>query len=168
MWLERFVIVVISLARDCAVRLGPLLPHRLGLGYVYRDHGYVRYPPSSSSSASSRRSRSPKCANWWRRRLRKRNNATPSGHLRRNRRVRHSGRAIDAVEKVRAEGYHQFEAYAPFPVEGLSEAMGLKRNLVPLIFPYSNPTQWENILDEVKNFPDSKSHPWSRINRNKG
>ena len=40
---------------------------------------------------------------------------------------------IHAVEKTRAAGYRRFEAYSPFPVEGLSEAMGLKRNLVPLI-----------------------------------
>src|SRR6266446_6426010 len=38
-----------------------------------------------------------------------------------------------AVEKVREAGYHRLDAYAPFPVEGLSQALGLKRNLVPLI-----------------------------------
>ena len=40
---------------------------------------------------------------------------------------------LHAVEKVREAGYRRFEAYSPFPLEGLSEAMGLKRNLVPLI-----------------------------------
>jgi hypothetical protein len=40
---------------------------------------------------------------------------------------------IHAVEKTREAGYRRFEAYSPFPVEGLSEAMGFKRNLVPLI-----------------------------------
>jgi len=40
---------------------------------------------------------------------------------------------LHAIGKVRAAGYRQFEAYAPFPLEGLSEAMGLKRNLVPAI-----------------------------------
>jgi hypothetical protein len=40
---------------------------------------------------------------------------------------------LHAVEKVREAGYRRFEAYSPFPIEGLSEAMGLKRNLVPLI-----------------------------------
>src|SRR5437867_11522624 len=38
-----------------------------------------------------------------------------------------------AVEKVREAGYRRFDAFAPFPVEGLSEALGLKRNLVPAI-----------------------------------
>ena len=40
---------------------------------------------------------------------------------------------IHAVEKVRETGYHRLDAFSPFPVEGLPEAMGLKRNNVPLI-----------------------------------
>ena len=40
---------------------------------------------------------------------------------------------IHAVEKAREVGYRRLDAYAPFPVEGLSEALGLKRNLVPAI-----------------------------------
>jgi len=40
---------------------------------------------------------------------------------------------IQAVERVREGGYRRFEAYSPFPLEGLPEAMGLKRNMVPLI-----------------------------------
>ena len=40
---------------------------------------------------------------------------------------------IHAAERARLAGYRCFEAYAPFPVEGLPEAMDLKRNAVPLI-----------------------------------
>jgi len=40
---------------------------------------------------------------------------------------------IHAVEKTREAGYRRIEAYTPFPVEGLSEALALKRNKVPLI-----------------------------------
>ena len=40
---------------------------------------------------------------------------------------------IDAVEKTRLAGYRRIEAYTPFPVEGLYEALALKRNNVPLI-----------------------------------
>ena len=40
---------------------------------------------------------------------------------------------IHAVERVRGAGYRRLDAYAPFPVEGLSEAMGFRRNLVPFI-----------------------------------
>ncbi len=40
---------------------------------------------------------------------------------------------VHAVEKTREAGYRRLDAYTPFPVEGLSEALGLKRNLVPAI-----------------------------------
>jgi hypothetical protein len=40
---------------------------------------------------------------------------------------------IYAVEKAREAGYRRIEGYSPFPVEGLSEALGLRRNKVPLI-----------------------------------
>jgi ActD protein len=40
---------------------------------------------------------------------------------------------LRAAEKVRDAGYKHMDAYAPFPVEGLSEALGLGRNLVPLL-----------------------------------
>jgi hypothetical protein len=40
---------------------------------------------------------------------------------------------VHAAAKIRESGYRYFEAYSPFPVEGLSEAMGIRRNLVPLI-----------------------------------
>src|ERR1700745_1990469 len=40
---------------------------------------------------------------------------------------------INAVERTRQAGYRRIEAYTPFPVEGLSEALALKRNNVPLI-----------------------------------
>jgi len=42
-------------------------------------------------------------------------------------------RLIHAVEKIREAGYRRVNAYSPFPVEGLAEALGLKRNMVPLI-----------------------------------
>src|SRR5260221_4777914 len=40
---------------------------------------------------------------------------------------------IHPVEKIRAAGYRRVNAYAPFPVEGLSEALGLKRDMVSTI-----------------------------------
>ncbi|HXY24528.1 MAG TPA: DUF3341 domain-containing protein [Candidatus Acidoferrum sp.] len=40
---------------------------------------------------------------------------------------------IQAVEKTREAGYRRMDAYTPFPVEGLPEAMGLKHNRVPLV-----------------------------------
>jgi len=40
---------------------------------------------------------------------------------------------LRAAEKTRDAGYRHIDAYVPFPVEGLSEALGLGRNKVPLI-----------------------------------
>ena len=40
---------------------------------------------------------------------------------------------VHAAAKIRAEGYRYYECYTPFPVEGLPEAMGMRRNMVPLI-----------------------------------
>ncbi len=38
-----------------------------------------------------------------------------------------------AAEKVRDAGYEKWDAFAPFPVHGLDEAMGVKRTRLPLI-----------------------------------
>ena len=40
---------------------------------------------------------------------------------------------IRAAEKTRDAGYRQMDAYAPYPVEGLSEALGLRRSWVPFL-----------------------------------
>ena len=40
---------------------------------------------------------------------------------------------IRAAEKTRQAGYRRIEAYTPFPVEGLAEALALRRNAVPMI-----------------------------------
>jgi hypothetical protein len=40
---------------------------------------------------------------------------------------------LEAAHAVRARGYRAVEAYAPFPVAGLAEAVGFERNRVPLI-----------------------------------
>ena len=42
---------------------------------------------------------------------------------------------MDAAKKAREAGYRRMDAFAPFPVEGLSQALGLghKHDLVPLL-----------------------------------
>ncbi len=40
---------------------------------------------------------------------------------------------LEAARRLRAEGYRDIEAYSPFPLEGLSEALGFTRNRVPLL-----------------------------------
>jgi hypothetical protein len=40
---------------------------------------------------------------------------------------------LAAARKAHDQGYRRMDAYSPFPVEGLSEALGHKRTLVPLV-----------------------------------
>lgn len=40
---------------------------------------------------------------------------------------------LDAAKRAYADGYRKLEAYSPFPVEGLDEAIGFHRSRVPLI-----------------------------------
>ncbi|MFL5295783.1 MAG: DUF3341 domain-containing protein [Phenylobacterium sp.] len=39
---------------------------------------------------------------------------------------------VEAVRRVREAGYRRFEAYSPFPIDGLREAIGFKEGWVPL------------------------------------
>jgi hypothetical protein len=41
---------------------------------------------------------------------------------------------LDAARRARDAGYANIDAYAPYPVEGLSEALGLRKNRIPMIF----------------------------------
>src|ERR1044071_2974071 len=40
---------------------------------------------------------------------------------------------IDAAHRARAAGYRKVEAYTPYPIEAVSEALGLHRSKLPLI-----------------------------------
>ena len=40
---------------------------------------------------------------------------------------------VHAAERVHAEGYRRTDAYTPFPVEGLAEAIGFHKNRLPLL-----------------------------------
>ncbi len=41
---------------------------------------------------------------------------------------------LSAAQRTYNEGYRQFEAYTPFPIHGLDEAVGFKKNMVaPLV-----------------------------------
>ncbi|WP_422924302.1 DUF3341 domain-containing protein [Singulisphaera sp. PoT] len=40
---------------------------------------------------------------------------------------------VAAAERAYEEGYRKMDAYAPYPVEGLAEAIGFKRNALPLL-----------------------------------
>jgi hypothetical protein len=40
---------------------------------------------------------------------------------------------LEAARQARAAGHRRIEAYSPFPIEGLAEAIGMRRNWVPPI-----------------------------------
>lgn len=40
---------------------------------------------------------------------------------------------IAAARELHRRGYRRFEAYTPFPVEGLAEAVGFRRTRIPLV-----------------------------------
>src|SRR2546423_5499250 len=40
---------------------------------------------------------------------------------------------VHAAERVYTEGYRQIDAYSPYPIEELSEAIGFHKNRVPLV-----------------------------------
>jgi Protein of unknown function (DUF3341) len=40
---------------------------------------------------------------------------------------------VDAAQRAYAEGYRRMDAYSPFPVHGLAEAIGFTRTRVPLL-----------------------------------
>jgi hypothetical protein len=40
---------------------------------------------------------------------------------------------VEAAQRAYSEGYRRMDAYTPFPVEGLAEAIGFTRNRMPLI-----------------------------------
>ncbi len=40
---------------------------------------------------------------------------------------------LEATQRAARAGYRRLEAYAPFPIDGLTEAMGFRKTLVPLI-----------------------------------
>lgn len=43
------------------------------------------------------------------------------------------GALVKAARKVHEAGYTQFDAYSPFPVHGIDDAMGIKRTILPLL-----------------------------------
>src|SRR5207253_1930125 len=45
----------------------------------------------------------------------------------------HAEDVVEAARRTHEAGYRQIDAYTPFPVEGLSEALGHRDHWVPLI-----------------------------------
>jgi Alternative complex III, ActD subunit len=76
---------------------------------------------------------------------------------------------LDAAQRAHAEGYRRLDAYSPFPVHGLAEAIGFRRTLVPqLVFigaavggigGYSL-QYWISVIDYPLNVGGRPLHSW--------
>ena len=76
---------------------------------------------------------------------------------------------VDAVKHTRAAGYRQFDAYTPFPVEAVAEAMGVHRNRLPLIVLLGGLigfvsgyalAYWTSVIDFPLNVGGRPLHSW--------
>ena len=76
---------------------------------------------------------------------------------------------VDAVKHTRAAGYRQFDAYTPFPVEAVAEAMGVHRNRLPLIVLVGGLVglvggyalaYWTSVIDFPLNVGGRPLHSW--------
>jgi hypothetical protein len=56
---------------------------------------------------------------------------------------------VDAAQRTHGAGYRKIDAYSPFPVEELADAIGFHKNNVPL----------HAILDRGHRLPDQRRRP---------
>lgn len=76
---------------------------------------------------------------------------------------------LKAVQETRGAGYQQIDAFAPFPLEGLSEAIGFTKDRVPLLTLVGGALggiagymmQWyANVVDYPINVAGRPMHSW--------
>ncbi|MEM7391684.1 MAG: DUF3341 domain-containing protein [Verrucomicrobiota bacterium] len=76
---------------------------------------------------------------------------------------------IEAAKAAKAEGYTDFDAYTPFPVHGLFEAMGGKRTILPWIVLCAGTTgclggfflqYWISVIDYPLNVGGRPMNSW--------
>jgi hypothetical protein len=76
---------------------------------------------------------------------------------------------VVAARHAYAAGYRRLDAYSPFPVEGLSEAIGFYRNRVPLVVLIGGLLgaltayvlqYWINVIDYPLNIGGRPFHSW--------
>ena len=76
---------------------------------------------------------------------------------------------VVAARHAYAAGYRRLDAYSPFPVEGLSEAIGFHRNRVPLVVLIGGLLgaltayalqYWINVIDYPLNIGGRPFHSW--------
>jgi Protein of unknown function (DUF3341) len=76
---------------------------------------------------------------------------------------------LDAARRAYEEGYRRMDAYSPFPVHGLAEAIGFKRTLVPLLVFLGGAVggiggyslqYWISVIDYPLNVGGRPLHSW--------
>jgi hypothetical protein len=76
---------------------------------------------------------------------------------------------VDAVKATRAAGYRTFDAYTPFPVEAVAEAMGEHHNRLPLLVLIGGIAglvagyglaYWTSVIDYPINVGGRPLHSW--------
>jgi Alternative complex III, ActD subunit len=76
---------------------------------------------------------------------------------------------LDAARRAHEEGYRSMDAYSPFPVHGLAEAIGFKRTLVPLLVFLGGAVgsiggyslqYWISVIDYPLNVGGRPLHSW--------
>ena len=133
MWVERFVIVITSLHRDFTPSAwGMFYPDGLGLGDAVRQHGAVPYAavPLHPLPADDLDFRNARIG---RRTGESRRMKTGTSIYGLVAEFETHEQLLEAATKARERGYRRMDGYTPFPVEGLPEALGRKRTLVPLV-----------------------------------
>jgi hypothetical protein len=76
---------------------------------------------------------------------------------------------VDAVKATRAAGYRHYDAYTPFPIEAVSEAMGEHHNRLPLLVLLGGIAglvggyalaYWTSVIDYPINVGGRPLHSW--------
>jgi hypothetical protein len=76
---------------------------------------------------------------------------------------------MDGVKEAYEHGYRQMDAYSPFPIEGLAEAMGFTYNRLPLLvlvggivglFGGYGLAYWTSVIDYPINVAGRPFHSW--------
>jgi hypothetical protein len=76
---------------------------------------------------------------------------------------------LEAARRAHSAGYQHIEAYTPFPVEGLAEALGFHRTYIPLVVLLGGLTgglggyllqYWINVIDYPLNVGGRPLHSW--------
>ena len=121
-----------SAARFCPLELANVFSDAVGLGDVVRQHRFVSHAavPVHPLSAGHFDFGSAGAARGTERRQIVKGKEQLHGLMAE---FEEHEELLKATRKAYAEGYRRMDAYSPFPVEGLAEALGRRGTLVPLI-----------------------------------